>query len=169
VTTISRSELDDLLTACGAPEDAEMGARAAAVFADPWHAEVVATTLTLSRNGLFTWNEWVNCFSRHIARKPQSEAEDANTAYYRQWLAALEDMLHEKSLLVTAQIAQAQDDWRLSYLHTEHGQPVIFQRGLEPPSGSENDDHYHSHGGNRQRTAKPVTVSRATKIAQNSP
>ena len=35
-------------------------------FAEPWMAQVFACAVHLSRNGLFTWNEWVDVFSAEI-------------------------------------------------------------------------------------------------------
>ena len=62
-------------------------------FAEPWMAQVFACAVHLSRQGLFTWNEWVDVFSAEIKARPQQPGEAANAAYYRQWLAALETML----------------------------------------------------------------------------
>jgi len=57
-------------------------------FAEPWMAQAFACAVHLSRQGLFTWNEWVDLFSAEIKAHPQQPGEAANAAYYRQWLAA---------------------------------------------------------------------------------
>src|ERR1700722_3178489 len=59
-------------------------------FAEPWMAQAFACAVHLSRQGLFTWNEWVDVFSAEIKAHPQQPGEAANAAYYRQWLAELE-------------------------------------------------------------------------------
>lgn len=148
-----------LLSACGAPGTGGDGK--GAVFAEPWQAETVATTLHLSRSGQFSWSEWVECFSRHIADHPQRPDEDANTAYYRQWLSALEAMLAGRQILAGVQIAEAQEDWRRSYLHTEHGKPVHFRRGLPQPDihdHGHDHDHHHHHV---ERGTTPISISPA--------
>ncbi len=155
--TVKQQDLIDLLSACGAPGTA--AGQDGPVFEQPWHAEVIATTLNLSRNGVFSWNEWVDRFSKHIAGAPQQPGEDANTAYYRQWLSALEAILAERKIIDRLAIDQAKEDWRRSYLHTEHGQPVVFRRELpEPHIHEDEDDHHHHHNG----AGAPVSISPAT-------
>lgn len=161
MTNIYQQDLTELLSACGAPNGAE--GQDSPVFAEPWHAETIATTLTLSRNGLFSWNEWVDCFSAHIANEPQREGEEANAAYYRQWLSALEDMLSQKKVIGQEQIAQAKEDWRRSYLHTEHGKPVNFMRGLPEPHVHYDEHHHHHHHNDAGSTPQPVCISPAIR------
>ena len=116
-------------------------------FAEPWQAETLATTVELSRRGVFTWKQWVERFSTEIRDNPQREGEDANTAYYRQWLAALEQLLASLGIADSRQIDAAQEDWRRSYLHTEHGKPVQFRRGLAPVDADiDHHHHHHDHG-----------------------
>src|SRR5689334_15204931 len=67
-------------------------------FAEPWMAQVFACAVHLSRQGLFTWNEWVDVFSAEIKAHPQQPGEAANAAYYRQWLAALETIVGLRGL-----------------------------------------------------------------------
>ena len=47
-------------------------------FAEPWMAQVFACAVHLSRQGLFTWNEWVDVFSAEIKAHPQEAGEAAN-------------------------------------------------------------------------------------------
>lgn len=157
MTIAYQQDFAELLSACGAPNGADT--QDSPVFAEPWHAEAVATTLTLSRNGLFNWNEWVDCFSAHIAAEPQREGEDANAAYYRQWLSALEDILAQKQIIGQEQIAQTKEDWRRSYLNTEHGKPVDFRRGLPEPHVHDDDDDHHHHDDHHHSSGKPQPIS----------
>lgn len=99
-------------------------------FEEPWQAQAFATVVALHRRGLFRWEEWVEILSAAIRDLPQTAGERANAAYYRQWLAALEGLLAKLGLVQTQEVERAQEDWRLSYLRTVHGQPVVLQRGL---------------------------------------
>lgn len=57
-------------------------------------------------------------------RKPE------RTAYNRQWLSALEELLDELSLTGTDERGAYKEDWRRSYLETERGDAVEFQKNL---------------------------------------
>ncbi|VTU31146.1 nitrile hydratase accessory protein [Variovorax sp. SRS16] len=127
-------------------------------FSEPWQAEALATTVEMSRRGVFTWKQWVQAFSAEIAAHPQRTLEDANTAYYRQWLTALEKLLCELELTDPQSIADTMQDWRLSYIHTPHGEAVTFRRAL--PAASFHEGEHHHHHDHKLR-AKPIAVSRA--------
>lgn len=88
--------------------------------------------MQLSRAGHFTWAEWVAAFSGEITTSPQEEGEDINTAYYRQWMQALEKIVGLRGMTTDAEVAEYQEHWRRSYFHTEHGKPVEFRKGLAP-------------------------------------
>ena len=75
------------------------------VFAAPWQAHAFAMALQLSEKGLFTWNEWVEHLSREIAEAGNYGDADPGTAYYLQWLAALEKLVAAKSLLSPQELA----------------------------------------------------------------
>jgi nitrile hydratase accessory protein len=81
-------------------------------FAEPWMAQAFACAVHLSRQGLFTWNEWVDVFSAEIKAHPQQPGEAANAAYYRQWLAALETIVGQKGAASKAEISERQETWR---------------------------------------------------------
>ena len=94
------------------------------VFAEPWQAQAFALAVELERRGAFGWDEWVSTLAAEIAAHPAAEGEDPSTAYYRQWLAALETIAAAKSLAGPAEMARRKEEWRFAYLHTPHGQPV---------------------------------------------
>lgn len=133
------------------------------VFAEPWQAQAFATSVQLSRRGIFSWADWVSVFSAEIARHPQRADEESDTAYYRQWLAALETILAERGVLNPAEIAETQEHWRRSYLHTPHGQPIEFRRDLHDASegAAEGGDHDHHHAQDRAQSSAPIAVSPA--------
>jgi nitrile hydratase accessory protein len=129
-------------------------------FAEPWMAQAFACAVYLSRQGLFTWNEWVDVFSAEIKAHPQQPGEAANVAYYRQWLAALETMVELKGAASTTEITERQETWRQAYLNTPHGQPVELRHARAPPAATA---HHHRHHDHHQHASKPVSVSSAQR------
>jgi nitrile hydratase accessory protein len=129
-------------------------------FAEPWMAQVFACAVHLSRQGLFTWNEWVDVFSAEIKAHPQEAGEAANAAYYRQWLAALETIVGRKGAASTSEISERQETWRQAYLNTPHGQPVEQHRAGASPEPTAHHHHHHDH---HQHVPKPVSVSSARR------
>ena len=128
-------------------------------FAEPWHAQAFAAVVALSHAECFTWTEWVSAFAAEIARAPQRQGEEGEAAYYRQWLAALERLLSERSLMTAEEIGTTAEDWRRSYLHTPHGKPVNLRRNLPDIAMPEGDDHPHHQ--ERTKPAAPVTIDPA--------
>jgi nitrile hydratase accessory protein len=138
-------------------------------FGEPWHAEAFGTALALSRAGLFAWAEWVEVFSNEIRANPQRAGEDSESAYYRQWLAALETILVKHATLTPEEIAEAAESWRRSYLNTQHGKPIVFSRDWQdvPDVADEglhdHDHHHHGHHHSSQGggcdVPRPLVVS----------
>jgi nitrile hydratase accessory protein len=129
-------------------------------FAEPWMAQAFACTVHLSREGLFTWNEWVEVFSTEIKANPQQAAETSNAAYYRQWLAALETIVGLKAAVSDGEISERQETWRRAYLNTPHGEPVELHRALAPSASPASHQHHDHH---RHDAPKPISVSPAQR------
>jgi nitrile hydratase accessory protein len=125
-------------------------------FAEPWMAQAFACTIQLSRQGLFTWSEWVEVFSTEIKAHPAEPGETSDAAYYRQWLAALETIVGLKGAASSAEITERQEAWRRAYLNTPHGQPVELHHAATAPAAAAHRHGHHPHG-----ASKPVTVSPA--------
>jgi nitrile hydratase accessory protein len=125
-------------------------------FAEPWMAEAFACAVHLNRRGLFAWSEWVKVFSDEIKAHPQQPGEEADAAYYRQWLAALEMIVGLKGAASTAEISERQETWRRAYLNTPHGQPVELHHAAAPPQAP-----HHHHGHHQHGTPEPISVSPA--------
>ena len=123
-------------------------------FAEPWMAQAFACAIQLSRQGLFTWSEWVEAFSAEIKAHPAQPAETSNVAYYRQWLAALETIVGLKGAASTVEITARQEIWRQAYLNTPHGQPVELRYASDRVGAAT-----HHPGHKEPATPKPVTVS----------
>ncbi len=120
-------------------------------FAEPWHAQAFAVAVQLSRQGLFTWTEWVEVFSAKIKAHPQENGESVTDAYYRQWLAALEHLAVARGHITPQRIDERKQDWRAAYLRTPHGMPVELEG---------RHDHTH-HGHPDVASIRPVAVSSA--------
>jgi nitrile hydratase accessory protein len=106
----------------GMPQDAD-----GPVFGAPWQAQAFAMTLALYERGLFTWPEWAQALSRRILSWPAQAAEDAGDAYYRQWLAALEDIVAAKGAASHGELQRYQHAWDHAADRTPHGQPIELQ------------------------------------------
>jgi nitrile hydratase accessory protein len=131
-------------------------------FDEPWHAQAFACALQLSRQGLFTWSEWVEVLSREIKAHPQTSGETANAAYYRQWLAALEIIVGLKGAASSSEISARQETWRAAYLKTPHGQPVELSNA-ERVLMDEVHHHIHDCWNHELPAPKPVAVSPAAR------
>jgi nitrile hydratase accessory protein len=138
----------------GLPRDAE-----GPVFDQPWQAHAFALVMQLHRAGAFTWEEWVRVFSREIATAPAQPGERVNDAYYRQWLAALEEIVTLSGLSDRGAMAERADEWRQAYLNTPHGQPIDLANARCSP------DHAHNHAHMPQRG--PVATAPSTSKAWN--
>lgn len=94
------------------------------VFRAPWQAQAFAMTLALYERGLFTWTEWARTLAGQIAAAPAQAAEHAGDAYYRQWLAALEELVTAKGAASAAELHRLRDAWDHAADRTPHGQPI---------------------------------------------
>ncbi len=124
-------------------------------FREPWQAQAFALVVELAGKGLFDWPEWVARLSAEIREKPQLPGEDSESAYYRQWLAALERIVIDRGACAPAEVDRRQAEWRQAYLRTPHGQPVELENAQRPHPAP--DDHDHRH----EASAQPVAVSKA--------
>lgn len=94
------------------------------VFGAPWQAQAFAMTVALHERGLFTWPEWAQALARRIAAQPARDEEDAGEAYYRQWLAALEDIVAAKGASSPTELQRYQQAWDHAADRTPHGRPI---------------------------------------------
>src|ERR1700730_1096390 len=124
-------------------------------FAEPWMAQAFACAIQLSRQGLFTWSEWVEVFSTEIRTHPAAAGETSNAAYYRQWLAALETIVGLKGAASAGESGEREEAWRQAYLNTPHGQPVELHHAATAPAAA---THTHHHGHHQHGAPKPVPV-----------
>ena len=93
-------------------------------FREPWQAKAFAVVVLLHREGHFTWDDWVRTLAEEIAASPQRADEDAELAYHRQFLTALEKIVATRGLTTPEAIQARKLAWRRAYLATPHGHPV---------------------------------------------
>ena len=87
------------------------------VFNEPWEAQAFAMAVSLHQNGTFTWKDWAEALSAEI-----HGGEDRD--YYHHWLAALEKLAAEKSLISAEAIDSREQEWHDAAARTPHGEPI---------------------------------------------
>lgn len=69
------------------------------VFGAPWQARAFSLVVTLHRQGLFEWNEFQNRLIEQVQTGAFEDVEnDSEVIYYRQWIAAFEQLLADKNI-----------------------------------------------------------------------
>ena len=117
------------------PPDPAAGAAAALaslpgegpVFPAPWAARAFALAVALNEREVFTWGEWSECLGAALAH-PGPESSEPQ-AYWRAWLAALEQMLAGKGLSAPDELRALGEAWRRAAATTPHGRPVTLAAG----------------------------------------
>ena len=102
------------------------------VFEEPWEAQAFALVLRVSEQGVFQWSEWTAALTTQISQARERGEQDLGDTYYHYWLAALENLLLENSVLDDKAISSRVEQWRRAYINTPHGQPIELAAGLEP-------------------------------------
>lgn len=97
-------------------------------FAEPWHAQLFATTHALASAGAFTWPEWAHHFGAALRKAGREGTADDGSAYYDIWLAAFEDFLIQRRLADTDTLDGLSEAWTKAYLTTPHGSPVAIAK-----------------------------------------
>ena len=68
------------------------------VFAAPWESRLFGLTLSLSRAGVFAWEEFRARLIAEIRAWEAAGHPQAEWSYYERWQAAFEDLLAAKGL-----------------------------------------------------------------------
>ena len=66
------------------------------VFEQPWQARSFAMAVQLNESGFFTWQEWADELSLHIAEIEKSSPICDAADYYMAWQASLENLVSKK-------------------------------------------------------------------------
>jgi nitrile hydratase accessory protein len=112
------------------------------VFAEPWHAEVLAMAHALTRAGMFTAREWAEALGAEIRRGEMAGSPDSDASYYLAALAALERLAGAASPETRGSLDERVEAWRRAYLSTPHGRPVTLAAGSGPV---DNHGHVRDH------------------------
>ena len=71
------------------------------VFASPWEGRAFGIAVALNESGAYEWGE----FQRRLAEEIAAESPDEDgSAYYERWLASLEYLLLEHSLVTREEL-----------------------------------------------------------------
>ena len=139
----------------------------APAFREPWQAKAFAFVVLLHREGHFTWDDWVRTLAEEIAASPQRADEDAELAYHRQFLTALEKIAATRGLTTPEAMQARKLAWQRAYLATPHGHPVDLAAAENIASNHSHDgdsDHVHQHRHNLLPQRTPVAVSPARSV-----
>lgn len=131
----------------------------APAFREPWQAKAFALVVLLYRGQHFTWDEWVRVLVDEIAARPQLADETAETAYHRQFLAALETVVTARGLAANTALAERKAAWHRAYLNTPHGQAVELSAAER--HAADGHEHVHDHGPGLVPQRTPVAISPA--------
>jgi nitrile hydratase accessory protein len=94
------------------------------VFGAPWQAQAFAMAVALHERGHFTWPEWARRLADEIARAAARGDSDDGRRYYEHWLAALEQLVAEKGLARSEELASRKAEWDRAARETPHGRPI---------------------------------------------
>ena len=139
----------------------------AQAFREPWQAKAFALVVLLHREGHFTWDDWVRTLAEESAASPQRLDEDAELAYHRQFLAALEKIVATRGLTTQEAMQARKLAWRRAYLATPHGHPIDLAAAgnIDSNDGHDGDrDHVHQHGHNLMPQRTPIAVCPARSV-----
>jgi len=138
----------------------------APAFQEPWQAKAFAIGVLLHREGHVTWDDWVRTLAEEIAASDHRAEEDAELAYHRQFLTALEKIVATHGLTTPEAMRARKLAWRRAYLATPHGHPVDLAAAgdIDSNDGHDGDrDHVH-HGHNLMPQRTPVAVCPARSV-----
>jgi len=106
----------------------------APVFAEAWHAQVLALADSLSQAGMFTPAEWSDALGEELREAAERGARDDQETYYAAALRALERLVSGGGVS-SALLSERVEAWRRAYLNTPHGRPVELSAGEVRTSG----------------------------------
>src|SRR5262245_62059928 len=127
----------------------------APTFREPWQAKAFAMIVLLHRQGRFEWNEWVQVLGAEIAAGPQQPGEDADAAYHRQFLTALERIVAALGIANPGDQLRRKEEWRCAYLNTPHGHAVELA-AARPAAGNADYTAREASGASQRHALAPV-------------
>jgi nitrile hydratase accessory protein len=94
------------------------------VFAEPWHAQVLALAQEMVAKGCFSARQWADALGSALREAEAGGAPDTDDTYYTAVLCALETLSSAETGISPAELAERRRAWREAYESTPHGQPV---------------------------------------------
>jgi len=92
------------------------------VFSQPWQAQAFAMAVSLNEQGVFTWSEWAEIFSKQIDNDGDAQS------YYLNWMSALEILLNDKGIIIDDERLDRHQAWDKASRATPHGEPIVLGR-----------------------------------------
>lgn len=96
-------------------------------FREPWEAQAFAIALSLHQRGVFSWPEWTCALAAQISTAQTTG--DADSTYYRCWLATLESLVAAKGVASIDELNACQRVWQVAAERPPHGQPLQLEPG----------------------------------------
>ncbi len=90
------------------------------VFPAPWAARAFALTVALHERGVFSWSEWAGALGAALRTETGEDPE----AYWRAWMAALEEVLARQGVASGRDLSGLQQAWREAAERPPHGQVI---------------------------------------------
>ena len=87
-------------------------------FDEPWHANLLALTVSLSERGVFSWSEWVDVFSSNLTKKEMKS--NYNRDYFSVWFFSLEEVLLKKDYISKESLREVFDALVLAQKQSAH-------------------------------------------------
>ena len=97
------------------------------MFAEQWHAEVVALVEVLVTEGKLDATDWSSALGAELDKRATEGAPDDDVTYYQAFLATLERLLASAEAVTKSDVDRRMEDWRRAYLNTPHGHPVVLE------------------------------------------
>ena len=94
------------------------------VFAEPWHAQVLALAQEMVARGCFSARQWADALGAALREAQAGGAPDTDDTYYIAVLCALESLCSAEVGISPAELAERMRAWREAHETTPHGQPV---------------------------------------------
>ena len=91
-------------------------------FAEPWHAQVLASAQALIRAGHVSANTWAEALGAALVQASEAGKPDTEDTYYQAALIALESI----APVGPEELSQRKADWEEAYRRTPHGSPVVL-------------------------------------------
>ena len=101
-----------------------------ASFNSPWEASLFALAVQLSRQGVFTWADWIKAIGEEI----WNESADNGEEYYHRWCDALQNILINDEIVSIEEIQHRAKEWHDAYANTPHGTTVELPKEKAVPS-----------------------------------